>query len=203
MVYFFFLIILVFTDCDAFSIPREKASSPQESFEIPEITAPKIDTMVDVGGRRLHCCVYGKGIPAVVLNSGFGAPQTYWNSVIPDIAERTTVVTFDRAGIGKSPSDWMLSMLEGKPYPIKALITGNNPLAQWPNQNRARRAGVTSADIAASLGAFISGQEITDFREGDAVIPIVLRGVEGERCDETRRERTRGHGPGSGCRRRL
>jgi multidrug efflux pump subunit AcrB len=49
------------------------------------------------------------------------------------------------------------------------------------DQNRARRAGVTSADISAGLGAFISGGEITDYREGDAVIPVVLRGVEGER----------------------
>jgi pimeloyl-ACP methyl ester carboxylesterase len=36
------------------------------------------------------------------LVSGFGAPQAYWNSVIPDLAAKTTVVTYDRAGIGKS-----------------------------------------------------------------------------------------------------
>ncbi len=49
------------------------------------------------------------------------------------------------------------------------------------DQNRARRAGVTSADIASTLGAFVSGGTITDYREGDAVIPVMLRGVEGER----------------------
>ena len=49
------------------------------------------------------------------------------------------------------------------------------------DQNRARRAGVTSGDIASTLNAFVSGGAITDFREGDAVIPVVLRGVEGER----------------------
>jgi multidrug efflux pump subunit AcrB len=49
------------------------------------------------------------------------------------------------------------------------------------DQARARRAGVTSADIAAALSAFVSGGKITEYREGDAVIPIVLRGTEDER----------------------
>jgi multidrug efflux pump subunit AcrB len=49
------------------------------------------------------------------------------------------------------------------------------------DQNRARRAGVTSGDIAGTLNAFVSGGAITDYREGDTVVPVVLRGVEGER----------------------
>ena len=76
--------------------------SPQEQITIPDISTPKIENMIDVGGRRLHGCVYGNGSPTVVLVSGFEAPQAYWNSVIPDLAAKTTVVTFDRAGIGKS-----------------------------------------------------------------------------------------------------
>jgi pimeloyl-ACP methyl ester carboxylesterase len=58
--------------------------------------------MVDVGGRRLHSFTYGSGSPTVVLVSGLESPQEYWNSVIPALAAKTTVVTFDRAGIGKS-----------------------------------------------------------------------------------------------------
>jgi len=49
------------------------------------------------------------------------------------------------------------------------------------DQARARRAGVTSADIAASLNAFVSGGRVTDYREGDAIIPVVLRGSLDER----------------------
>ncbi len=75
---------------------------PQEQARIPEISAPKIEKMIDVGGRKLDCCVYGKGAPTVVLVSGLEAPQAYWNSVIPELAARTTVVTYDRAGVGKS-----------------------------------------------------------------------------------------------------
>lgn len=76
--------------------------SPQEQARIPEISTPKIEKMIDVGGRKLDCCVYGKGAPTVVLVSGLEAPQAYWNSVIPELAARTTVVTYDRAGVGKS-----------------------------------------------------------------------------------------------------
>jgi pimeloyl-ACP methyl ester carboxylesterase len=80
----------------------ERTSSPQEAFQIQDITTPKAEKMIDVGGRSLHSCVYGKGSPTVVLVSGFGAPQAYWNPVVPDLAVQTTVLTYDRAGIGKS-----------------------------------------------------------------------------------------------------
>jgi multidrug efflux pump subunit AcrB len=49
------------------------------------------------------------------------------------------------------------------------------------DQSRARRADVTSRDIASTLNAFVSGGAITDYREGDAAIPVVLRGTEAER----------------------
>ena len=84
------------------SHPQASQRSSQEYMRIPEITTPKIENMIDVGGRKLHCCVYGNGAPTVVLVSGFEAPQEYWNSVIPDLAAKTTVVTYDRAGVGKS-----------------------------------------------------------------------------------------------------
>ncbi|KAB1437212.1 efflux RND transporter permease subunit [Pseudodesulfovibrio senegalensis] len=43
------------------------------------------------------------------------------------------------------------------------------------DQNRARRAGLTSADIASSIQMQMSELQVSDFREGDKVIPIVLR----------------------------
>ncbi|MCK5355428.1 MAG: efflux RND transporter permease subunit, partial [Methyloprofundus sp.] len=49
------------------------------------------------------------------------------------------------------------------------------------DQARARRAGVTSAEIADSLSAYLDGKEITDYREGDIIIPIIGRGLEEER----------------------
>jgi len=49
------------------------------------------------------------------------------------------------------------------------------------DQARARRAGLTSQEIADSLSAYLDGAEITDYREGDIIIPIMGRGLEEER----------------------
>jgi len=81
---------------------QERKGSPQQAFQIQDITTPKTEMMIDVGGRSLYSCIYGKGFPTTVLVSGFGAPQAYWNPVVPDLAAQTTVLTYDRAGIGKS-----------------------------------------------------------------------------------------------------
>jgi pimeloyl-ACP methyl ester carboxylesterase len=71
-------------------------------MKIPPLMIKGNEQMIDVGGRRLHCVVYGSGGPTVVLVSGFQAPQAYWNPVVPGIAEITSVITYDRAGYGKS-----------------------------------------------------------------------------------------------------
>ncbi len=51
------------------------------------------------------------------------------------------------------------------------------------NQPRARRAGLTNADVALSLQTVLSGYESTQYREEDEVIPIILRSVEADRKD--------------------
>jgi multidrug efflux pump subunit AcrB len=51
------------------------------------------------------------------------------------------------------------------------------------NQPRARRAGVTSQDVAVSLQSGLSGFATTEYREGDQVIPIILRSVAADRQD--------------------
>lgn len=96
------LLSLIIFNSPLSSSSRTIQGSPQEEIKIPEISTPKTENMIDVGGRKLHCCVYGNGSPTVVLVSGLEAPQAYWNSVVPDLAAKTTVVTYDRAGVGKS-----------------------------------------------------------------------------------------------------
>lgn len=51
------------------------------------------------------------------------------------------------------------------------------------DQSRARRAGVTSDDVATSLKAGLSGIDLTEFREEDELIPITLRSVSADRED--------------------
>lgn len=51
------------------------------------------------------------------------------------------------------------------------------------NQPRARRAGVSSSDIAVSLQSILSGITVTEFREQEDVIPVVMRGAAADRQD--------------------
>jgi multidrug efflux pump subunit AcrB len=51
------------------------------------------------------------------------------------------------------------------------------------NQDQARRAKVSSEDVAISLQAGLSGLELTQYREQDKLIPITLRSVIADRQD--------------------
>lgn len=56
-------------------------------------------------------------------------------------------------------------------------------LAVKIDQPRARRAGLTSQDVAVSLQTGLSGFETTQYREGDEIIPVTLRSADADRHD--------------------
>ena len=58
-----------------------------------------------------------------------------------------------KPAISKNPMAWLDAMHTGSPYPIRALITGNNPLAQWPDQKIVREA-FESLDLVVHLELF-------------------------------------------------
>lgn len=91
---------------DEFAVPAaapEGRTLPRDRFVVPDVTAPRTERMVDVGGRKLHARRYGQGSPTVVFVTGTGdAPQESWNPLVDPLAAETTVVTYDRAGVGKS-----------------------------------------------------------------------------------------------------
>ena len=58
-----------------------------------------------------------------------------------------------RPSIGANPARWFDAMLKNDPYPLRALITSNNPLTHWPDQKRAREA-VQSLDLVVHLELF-------------------------------------------------
>ncbi|MGB0678886.1 MAG: efflux RND transporter permease subunit, partial [Polyangiales bacterium] len=51
------------------------------------------------------------------------------------------------------------------------------------DEARARRAGVTNLDVALSLQTYLSGLEVTEYREDDKVIPVVMRSTADARRD--------------------
>lgn len=58
----------------------------------------------DVGGHRLHLLILGEKnkSPSVILETG-GGGGIGWPNVRSQIAQFTQVITYDRAGFGKSP----------------------------------------------------------------------------------------------------
>ena len=57
---------------------------------------------IDIGGCKLHLRRMGRGSPAVILESGLSASCINWTRVQQDLASITTVVSYDRAGLGWS-----------------------------------------------------------------------------------------------------
>lgn len=74
---------------------------------------------------------------------------------------------------------------------LKAIPGALDVKSDWENkvlkahikvdQARARRAAITSQDVAQSLQSHMDGLKITEYREGDVAIPVVARSVEEER----------------------
>lgn len=72
-----------------------------------------------------------------------------------------------RGAVSKNPSAWLEAMTKSIPYPVRALITSNNPLSNWPDQNRAREA-VKSLDLVVHLELFKSATS----QFADYVLPM-------------------------------
>src|SRR5690348_16345260 len=68
---------------------------------------PIVDTMVDVGGYRLHFrIIEGSGTP-ILFESGSGTDLSTWDTILRPLAHTThaTLITYERAGFGKSELD--------------------------------------------------------------------------------------------------
>jgi len=74
--------------------------------------------------------------------------------------------------ISKNPAAWLEAMLHEDPYRIGGLITGNNPLGQWPNQTKVRRA-VSQLDLVVHMDLFRNATSMY----ADYVLPMAT-GIE-------------------------
>ena len=69
----------------------------------PSASAPHApDGMFDVGGHRLRLACAGEGSPTVVFEAGLDSAGTTWLTIQAELAKRTTVCRYDRAGLGSS-----------------------------------------------------------------------------------------------------
>jgi pimeloyl-ACP methyl ester carboxylesterase len=59
-------------------------------------------TLVSVAGRQVEVVQMGKGSPTLVLESGGGETVAQWNGILPELAKQTRVISYSRAGFGRS-----------------------------------------------------------------------------------------------------
>jgi pimeloyl-ACP methyl ester carboxylesterase len=63
---------------------------------------PAPGQLVDVGGYRLHLYCTGQGSPTVILEAAADMMSADWGWIQPEIAKKTRVCAYDRAGMGWS-----------------------------------------------------------------------------------------------------
>ena len=125
------------------------------------LDAQTLDTLVDVGGYKLHFAITpGKGIP-ILFEAGGGDDATVWNSIIPTIFQitHTTLIAYDRFGFGKSGLD---SNQHGIVKMVDGLETGLHKLGYWG----------TIMLVAHSQGAIYA--QVFAFRHPDLVKAVVM-----------------------------
>jgi len=107
---------------------------------------------------------------------------TYTPVVANAPTERVAVP--DRPTLGSNPATWLDAILTGEPYPLRAFITCNNPLAAFPGQTRVREA-FKALDLLVHIELFAN--ETTAY--ADYVLPAATGVEKGEigRAAEDRR----------------
>ena len=105
--------------------------------------------------------------PIIVRLSGFDIDSLY------RMADEVTDYLYAQPGVSEVKNTWGL---QTKKLRIRV------------NQELARRAGVTSEDVAYSLQASLTGIDLTQYREGDDIIPVTLRTTAAYRQDISKLE---------------
>lgn len=82
-----------------------------------------LSQFVEIDGYKYHVKVAGqehieKGIPVVVLESGFGSPLMTWDTIFNDIAKIAPILVYERPGVGQS--EW--NQMEYSPINIVQIL---------------------------------------------------------------------------------
>ena len=128
---------------------------------VARLRAHLLDNFPNVSARVKRMWL-GANEPALVEFRLIGEDSEF----LYDKAQEVMGLLWDLPGIDYVENDWF-----NKVPRINVVV----------DQTRARRAGVTSEEVALSLSAFLDGAVLTDYREGDVAIPVVLQAIDEER----------------------
>lgn len=139
-----------------------------------------LDTLIDVGGHRLHFNITkGKGVP-ILFESGGGDDGSVWNDLRKNVKDSigTTLITYDKAGTGKSEIDTskidILNEIKGleiglqklgyfKDLFIVAHSFGGSYSTLFCSRNKKRIKGCILIDI--NLPCFMTKQKAKEIKE--------------------------------------
>lgn len=84
---------------------------PPLTDTLPEKELADADSrFIDIDGVSVHYKQYGSGEPVMILMHGFGASVFSWRDVIQPLAEKGTVIAYDRPAFGLTvrplPGEW-------------------------------------------------------------------------------------------------
>ena len=119
--------------------------------------------MIDIGSRRLHVLRRGHGGPTVVLEAGGASSSAIWWPLQDRLAALTTVVCYDRAGMGWSDPAPLPRTIEERatdlatmlakadvapPYVLVGLSYGGPLIRQFAARHPQQVAGMVFVDTA-------------------------------------------------------
>lgn len=90
----------------------------------------------------------------------------------------------ERPRVRTSPTGWTEAMINGRPYPLKAMIACNNPMALWPGQEESRKA-LAALDLLVHIDLFPNETSAM----ADYVLPAatgIEKGEVGRACEDRR-----------------
>ncbi|MEZ5910740.1 MAG: molybdopterin-dependent oxidoreductase [Hyphomicrobiaceae bacterium] len=152
---------------------RERGYSPEWAAAITDIDAETIRSVAEEIARADGCVLFAsRGINQhsnatqtnrtlmflAAMTGNWGRKGgTFFNMSTPPAIEVKTppgrAAKTSRPAVRRNAVGWTDAMRDGKPYPIKALITCNNPMAQWPDQ-RAIREATSALDLLVHIELF-------------------------------------------------
>jgi len=182
----------------------DKAYTPQWAAPITGLDADDICSLAEKIAQADGCVIFGsRGINqhansvqtnralmfvAAITGNWGRRGGTYFNmsTSVPlgASAPADRINTPSRPKLRATPVAWTDAMLSGQPYPLKAFITCNNPMALWPDQ-KATREALKALDLLVHIDLF--GNETSAW--ADYILPAATGIEKGEigRATEDRR----------------
>ena len=97
-----FSAVFVSFNINAIEFNHNFDACPECNIKYPSANYKISGSFVDIDHHKIWVEQYGKGSPAVIFLNGGGDTIRQWNNIIPVISKHTTVVAYDRQGLGES-----------------------------------------------------------------------------------------------------